>query len=121
MPKKFMRFEHKSEPVLPFAQWLRRLAHSAWLAFIIVGVALSFGVLGYHTIANLGWVDAILEASMIMGGMGAIAPMTSDAAKLFASAYALFSGLVLVTTMGIVLAPFLHRVMHHLHAPRDKH
>lgn len=116
-----MKFEHHSEPLISFGSWLKRLANSIWLAVIIIGAALSVGVLGYHMIANLGWVDAILEASMILGGMGAIAPMPNDAAKLFASAYALFSGLVLITTMGIILAPFLHRLMHQFHAPRNKH
>jgi hypothetical protein len=118
MSKPILHFEHHSDPLLSTAQWLRRMLNSAWLAFIIIALAFTFGVMGYHHLANLGWVDAILETSMILGGMGAIAPMPNDTAKLFASAFAMLSGLVIVTTTGIILAPFLHRLMHHFHAPR---
>lgn len=121
MPKRLLKYEHYSDPVLPRAKWLRRICNSAWLAFIIVSIALVGGVCGYHLIAGLGWVDSILEASMILGGMGAIAPMTTDAAKLFASFYALLSGLIIVSTTGIILAPFLHRLMHHFHGPNQPH
>jgi hypothetical protein len=113
-----LKYEHHSDPLLPPAQWLARILNSAWLAFMIVAVVFMAGVMGYHYIANLAWVDAILETSMILGGMGAIAPMPNDAAKLFASAFAMLSGLVIVTTTGIILSPFLHRLMHHFHAPK---
>jgi hypothetical protein len=110
-----MRFEHYSEEILPFRKWLRRVGVSLGMAGIIAAISLSVGILGYHTLGKLPWVDSILEASMIMGGEGPIAPMSNDAVKLFASAYALFSGLILLTTMGILLAPWLHRFLHHLH------
>jgi hypothetical protein len=103
MPKRILHFEHHSAPVLPYAQWMKRVFHSAWLALIIVVIALAGGIVCYNQIAGLSWVDSILEASMILGGMGAVAPMTSDAAKLFASAYALISGLIVITTTGISL------------------
>ena len=86
-----------------------------WLAAIVVTVALLIGVLGYHGLGGLSWVDSILEASMILGGMGAIAPMHNDAVKLFASGYALLSGLVVLSTTGIIMAPWLHRLLHHFH------
>ena len=73
------------------------------------------GVLGYHRFAHLGWVDSILNASMILGGMGPVDPLPCDEAKLFASAYALFSGLVLVMLMGLLLAPVAHRILHRMH------
>ena len=81
----------------------------------LIGFSLGIGVLGYHTIAGLGWVDAILNAAMILTGMGPVNPLNSDAAKLFAAAYALFSGLVFITATGILLAPIFHRVLHHFH------
>src|SRR5271168_3539395 len=99
-----MRFEHYSEPVLPFTLWLRRVGKSVQLAALLAGISLAVGILGYHTLGKLGWVDSILEASMILGGMGPVAPLTSDGVKLFAAAYALFSGLVLIGTTGILLA-----------------
>lgn len=107
-----MRYEHFSEPVLPRDKWLKRVGRSAWLGLLIAGIALLIGVLGYHFIGHLPWIDALLEASMILGGMGAIAPLTGDAEKLFASFYALTSGLVVVSTTAIILAPWLHRLLH---------
>ena len=110
-----MAFEHFSQPLLPYHQWLRRILRSIGLAGLLVGSALGIGVMGYHLIGGLPWIDALLEASMILGGMGAVAPMTTNAIKLFAAAYALFSGIVFVTTMGVVVAPWLHRMLHKLH------
>jgi hypothetical protein len=116
MKRKFLMYEHHSEPVISRAQWLLRMFHSARLALGTIGVSLLIGITGYHLLGNLGWVDALLEASMILGGMGPVAVMDNDAVKIFASFYALFSGLMLVAVAGILLAPFLHRLMHHFHA-----
>ena len=91
------------------------MALSALLAFGIVFAALAAGVLGYHAIGHLGWIDAILNASMILTGMGPVDPMKTAAAKLFASAYALFSGVVFLSAVGIVLAPVFHRILHKFH------
>jgi hypothetical protein len=77
------------------------------------------GILGYHYIAELSWIDSVLNASMILGGMGPVDGLKSDAAKLFASAYALFSGLVAITVMGMVLAPLAHRALHLFHLDED--
>lgn len=84
-------------------------------AAAIVLLALGAGVLGYHRIAKLSWLDALMNASMILTGMGPVAPMDTRAAKLFASGYALFSGVVFLSAMGIVLSPIFHRVMHVFH------
>jgi hypothetical protein len=72
-------------------------------------------VLGYHHLGGLRWIDALVNASMILGGMGPVDPIASDAGKLFASFYALFSGLLFIGVASLVLAPFVHRVMHKLH------
>jgi hypothetical protein len=85
------------------------------LSGAIIGVSLGLGILGYRYIAGLNWVDSILNASMILGGMGPVNPLDTDAAKLFASAYALFSGLVLIGATGILLTPIFHRVLHRFH------
>ena len=108
-------FESKSEKLLPLPLFIGRVAYSFLLAAGIVGIALAIGIIGYHTVANLGWVDAILNASMILTGMGPVATMSTNAAKLFASAYALFSGVVFLSAMGIVLSPMFHRVLHIFH------
>jgi hypothetical protein len=87
------------------------------LAIGVVCVALGIGILGYHTFEpDMDWIDATLNASMILGGMGPVKTDLSTAgSKLFASAYALFSGIVFIGVMGIVLAPFAHRLLHHFH------
>src|SRR5580698_465931 len=108
-------FEKKGEKLLPWPRFLKRMALSALLAAAIVSVALYAGVLGYHLIAGLGWVDSVLNASMILTGMGPVDPMTTTSAKLFASAYALFSGVVFLSAVGIVLSPIFHRILHSFH------
>lgn len=89
------------------------------LAFIVIGIALAIGVLGYHFIAEFSWIDSVLNASMILGGMGPVDALKTDAAKLFASSYALFSGMVCITVMGIVLAPLAHRALHLFHLDEE--
>ncbi|MFN0075265.1 MAG: hypothetical protein ACKVY0_02200 [Prosthecobacter sp.] len=108
-------FESRTEPLAPRHAFLRRMATFFGLAFVVAVAALGVGVLGYHFFAGFGWIDSLLNASMILGGMGPVGEMNSDAAKLFASFYALFSGLVFISVMGIVLAPAAHRALHLFH------
>lgn len=89
------------------------------MAQVLAGTALMIGILGYRYIAEMSWVDSLLNASMILGGMGPMGELKSDAAKIFASAYALFSGLVFISVMGIVLAPAAHRALHLFHLDED--
>jgi hypothetical protein len=77
--------------------------------------SLGVGILGYHFFAGFNWVDSLLNAAMILTGMGPVNPLSSDTAKFFASAYALFSGVVFITATGILLAPIFHRVLHRFH------
>ena len=88
---------------------------TALVALVMIATALSIGVMGYHTLGRLSWIDALLEASMILGGMGPVAPMTNDAVKIFASIYALCSGLALISITGVVLAPWVNRMLYHTH------
>jgi hypothetical protein len=81
----------------------------------LIGCSLGLGILGYHFMAGLNWVDSLLNAAMILTGMGPVNALDSDAAKLFASAYALFSGVVFITATGILLAPIFHRMLHRFH------
>lgn len=108
-------FESRKEPLAPRHAFLWRMLKYFGLASIVVLVALGVGVLGYHHYAHFGWIDSLLNASMILGGMGPMGELPSDEAKLFASFYALFSGLVFISVMGIVLAPAAHRALHLFH------
>ena len=94
-----------------YHRFLLALALSASL----IGFSLGLGIFGYHFIAGLNWVDAMLNAAMILTGMGPVDTLNSDAAKVFASAYALFSGVVFITSTGILLSPMFHRVLHVFH------
>lgn len=108
-------YEHRTQRLLTRSQFAgRALAHFGF-GVGAIAIALSVGIAGYHFIAGLKWVDALLNASMILGGMGPVDSLTSSAAKVFASFYALFSGLVFIGVLAVLLAPFLHRLMHKLH------
>lgn len=95
------------------------LVRAGTIAGTLVAVSLLVGVLGYHHFAGLGWVDAFYAASMILGGMGPTDPLTSSRAKVFAGLYALYSGLVLIASTGVVLSPFMTHVLHAFHAEHD--
>jgi len=113
-------FERKHEKLAPVSVFVRRMAKSVAMAGLLVAGALFLGVSGYHWIAGFNWVDSLLEASMILGGMGPVNPLTTTGAKIFASAYALFSGLMFIGVMGIVLTPVAHRLLHKFHIAEGK-
>jgi len=115
-----MKFEHRHQPLAPHHVFVRRLFRFIGYAVIFLSISLSLGVLGYHYICGLSWVDAVLDASMILAGMGPVATIPNDAGKYFASAYALFSGVAFLTTFSIIIAPVLHRIMHRLHLNEGK-
>jgi hypothetical protein len=108
-------YEHKHRPLLSRRRFLRRAALHVALAGLIVVIAVGIGTVGYAQFGGLSWLDAFLNASMILGGMGPVDRMETSAAKLFSALYALFSGLVFVGLVGIVLAPWVHRLLHWTH------
>jgi hypothetical protein len=112
-------FEHHHQPLLPRPAFVLRLIRHGLMSVVIVIAALAIGVIGYHVCLGLGWTDSVLNAAMILGGMGPVAdlgqPSVSTSGKLFAAAYALFSGLVFIVVVGVLLAPALHRVLHRFH------
>ena len=108
-------FEHHRQPVAPLPVFIGRLIRALLLGVVIVGVSLFLGVLGYRTLEGMSWVDSLLNASMILGGMGPANVLKSNSGKIFASVYALYSGLVLITIAGILLGPIVHRVLHVFH------
>ena len=108
-------FERKHQKIAPVSVFIRRLAGYIGIAILLILVALFIGIAGYHWIAGLSWVDSLLNASMILGGMGPVNSLTNAGAKIFASVYALFSGLVFIAVMGIVFSPIVHRMLHKFH------
>jgi hypothetical protein len=107
--------ERRRQPLAPYPVFLRRMALCLAMVLAVLSVALGIGVLGYHAIAGLAWIDALLNAAMILTGMGPVDQLHTDGAKLFASAYALFSGIVFITVMGLLIGPVAHRVLHRFH------
>lgn len=108
-------FERRHEPLLSRRLFFFRMARFAAFAAALASVSLLVGTIGYHGIAGLPWLDAFLNASMILTGMGPVDPMRTSCAKAFAALYALFSGVVFLSSMGVLAAPFLHRLMHRFH------
>jgi hypothetical protein len=109
-------YERRKQPLLSRAKFLKRVGRHGLVALAVLVIGLGGGVLGYRFFAHLGWIDSLLNASMILGGMGPVDPLKTDAAKIFASCYALFSGLAFIGIVSVLLAPFVHRMLHRFHA-----
>lgn len=108
-------FEHRTQPLLPRKAFYRRLATSVLLGLAVVAVALGIGMAGYRFFEKLRWLDAFINAAMILSGMGPLESPQTVAGKLFAGCYALFSGLVFISLTAILLAPVVHRLIHKFH------
>jgi hypothetical protein len=114
-----LKLERLNAPLLPRPLFFRRAALGAGIGFGLLAVALFAGMLGYHVTEHLSWLDSFVNAAMILGGMGPVATMETNAGKLFAGCYALFSGLAFITIVGVILAPFVHRIFHRFHLADD--
>lgn len=113
-------FEHHREPLASRAEFTRRILRFSSLSIGIILFSLGIGILGYHYIVGLDWIDSLLNASMLLGGMGPIVTdLKTTSAKLFASFYALFSGMVFLVAIGVLSTPILHRFLHHFHLELD--
>ena len=107
--------EKKSDPLAGKTTFLLRLIQHFVIATALMSGSLVIGVTGYHVLEHLPWLDALLNASMILGGMGPVDPIRTAAGKCFASLYALYAGAVFLVIVGIVLAPVVHRLLHYFH------
>jgi hypothetical protein len=110
-----LKYEHKNKPLLSWPAFIGRLTRHFLGAVCLISAALGVGILGYHELENLPWIDSLLNASMILGGMGPVDPVKTTAGKLFASFYALFSGIVFLVAVGVIFAPLFHRFLHKFH------
>jgi hypothetical protein len=112
-------FEHRKQALLPRREFIRRLGWSVAAGALLIVFSLSIGMIGYHGLAGLAWIDAFLDAAMILSGMGPLSPLQGDAAKLFAGCYAIYCGIALIATTGVILAPVIHRALHKFHLEDD--
>ncbi len=113
-------FEHRRQPLISGGAFARRMLNNGVIGAAVLGIALLIGIFGYRWSAGLSWVDSFLNASMILGGMGPVDTLQSDGAKLFASFYAIFSGVVFLAVFGIIAAPVYHRIIHRFHLEEDQ-
>jgi hypothetical protein len=107
--------EHRRQPLISHRDFVHRIGRSVGLSTLLIGGSLAIGVVGYHITGGLDWIDALLNASMILTGMGPVAQLSTTGAKLFASCYALFSGVIFIASISVVIAPLAHRFLHRFH------
>ena len=112
-------YEHRSEPLLPRAAFLKRVAFHVAIAIGRGGVSLLMGMAGYVRLAGMSWVDAFLNAAMLLGGMGPVGDLPTAGAKIFAGCYALFAGVIFIVSASVLVAPVAHRIFHRLHLDED--
>ncbi|MFI5335408.1 MAG: hypothetical protein ACHQ5A_01400 [Opitutales bacterium] len=114
-PSRSLRFEHRNAPLASQSHFYRRLFRNGLIGLGLLAAGLAVGMIGYHHFEHMGWLDAYLNAAMILSGMGPLASPQTTGGKLFAGAYAIFSGVAFLTTVGIFLAPVVHRFLHRFH------
>lgn len=113
-------FEHHTEPLATQAEFAQRMLRYGLVTAGIILFSLGIGMLGYHYLESLSWIDSLLNASMILGGMGPVNALQTNAGKIFASFYALYSGIILLASVGVLAAPIFHRFMHRFHLELDE-
>ena len=113
-------YERRSQPLLPGRAYAHRLLRSSVAGLALLVPALGMGMLGYHALEDLPWMDAFVEAAMLLGGMGPMHDPVTDAGKLFAGLYAIFCGVVVLVIVGVMMAPIVHRGMHRFHLEQDE-
>jgi hypothetical protein len=113
-------YEHAREPLASKKVYYTRMMINLGWGVMIIFICLMLGIVGYHYTADIGWLDSLHNASMILSGMGPVVEIKTDGGKWFSSFYALFSGVVFITNIGIILAPAIHRFFHRLHLQYQK-
>jgi ABC-type glycerol-3-phosphate transport system permease component len=113
--QKLFTFEHHNQPLLTQQAFLKRQLNHIFVVLGIIVGSLFVGMLGYHLIEGLSWVDAFLNSAMLLGGMGPVDQLHTTAGKIFAGFYALYSGIVFLVVAGVLFAPIFHRMLHHFH------
>jgi hypothetical protein len=117
---RIIRLESMHQPLLARRSFVKRLGIAFASATLLIGVSLLAGMLGYHYLESMPWIDAFANAAMILSGMGPLGPLQTWGGKLFAGFYALYSGLALILATGILLAPVVHRLLHQFHLEPGK-
>jgi len=112
-------FENRQQKPIPLNAFLIRQGQYLFSAFLLLAIGLGIGVIGYHEFESMSWLDAFLNAAMILGGMGPVDVLHTQAGKIFAGSYALFSGLMFLVAAGLFFSPLVHRLLHKFHFDAD--
>lgn len=113
-------YEHKSKPLATPKVFYRRVIRNIAVALLVVAVSLLIGVFGFCAVADVSWIDGLHNSAMLLSGMGPVLQSYPDVpSKLFSSFYAMFSGIVFITNIGLILTPIIHRVFHRLNLDDD--
>ena len=115
-----MKFERYSKPLLPEKEYRFRVLRYSMFTIVLLGASLGIGVVGYHFVVSLSWIDSLLNASMILTGMGPVNEMSTDGSKIFASLYSIFSGVAFLSIVAVFLSPMVHRFLHKHHLADDE-
>jgi len=113
-------YERRHQPLAPPSVFRRRVLHHGVLALWMVVPSIVVGMVGYHLLGRQSWIDSFLNACMLLGGMGQVGDLTTNAGKVFAALFALYAGLLFIAISGLVLAPFLHRLVHAFHLEENR-
>ena len=113
-------YEHRTQPLLGLREFAIRLARHGAVSLVLIAGSLLIGAAGYHLTEGLAWLDALLNAAMILTGMGPVTPLRHVSGKLFATFYALYSGVAFLAIAGLLVAPVAHRLLHRLHVEEGK-
>jgi len=113
-------YEHHKQPLAKPVIFYRRLFANILIALLVISISLVVGMIGYHYTEETGWLDSFHQSSMILSGMGPVIELRSEAGKWFDSLYAIFSGVIFITNIGLILAPAIHRIFHRLHLGDEK-
>lgn len=108
-------YETKHQPLIPHHRFIKRLLLHILFGIALIVVSLFIGMWGYHHYEGMSWIDAFVNAAMILSGMGPMTPLSTTDGKLFAGFYALFSGIIFLVIMGVIFIPVFHRFFHQLH------
>lgn len=115
-----LKLEHRKQQVIPLPHFFLRLGRYTVFAVLLIAVSITIGIFGYHYLGQLKWIDSFHMSCMILTGMGPVAEMNTNAAKLFSSLYALYSGVAFLSITAVFFAPIIHRLLHILQVEKDK-
>jgi hypothetical protein len=113
-------YEHRTAQLLPWPAFVRRMLRHGGYVLAVAGFSIAFGMVGFHILARQSWIDAFLNAAMLLGGMGPVGEIQSDGGKLFAGVFALYAGLFFIAAFAVLTAPLLHRLVHKFHAEEER-